>query len=65
MQRRFRREDEEVHSECVILEMPLRPHHGHIKDRDEVSFIKYAIGGIDDLGKMYRLRGDIEEGNEK
>lgn len=46
MQERFRREDEGVHSERVILEMPLRYQHGHIKDRDEVSFIKYARGGI-------------------
>lgn len=46
MRKRFRREDEEVHSEHVIFEMPLRYQHGHIKDRDEVSFIKYTRSGI-------------------
>ena len=40
MQKRLRKEDEKVHSECVKLELPLRFQCGDIKDGDEVRFIK-------------------------
>lgn len=40
MQKRFRREDEEVYSECIKLEMSLRFQHGDIKNGAEVRFKK-------------------------